>query len=255
MIAKPRLIARLDIKGPRVVKGICFDGLRVMGEPEELAFKYYEQGADELLYIDTVASLYGRNNLSDVVRKAAARIFIPMTVGGGIRSVDDARDLLRSGADKVAVNTAAVKRPELISEIASILGSQAVVVSLQIKKTTDGRWEVYIDNGRQQTGLDALEWAREAERLGAGELLATSVDRDGTGRGLEIEFIRQLMGAVSIPVIAGGGVGKPGDIAEIVQKTHVDAVAIGSILHYQRTTMREIKQILRDAGVAIARHG
>lgn len=251
---KPRVIARLDIKSENVVKGIRFEGLRVMGKPDELATRYYEQGADELLYIDTVASLYGRNNLTDVVKQAATHIFIPMTVGGGIRAVADAQSLLRSGADKIAVNTAAVKNPKLLRELASVLGSQAVVVSLQVKRVGPGQWEAYVDNGREPTGLDALDWAKQAEELGAGEILVTSVDRDGTGKGFDEEFISQLVAAVTIPVIAGGGAKNTLDVTKLIGATGISAVAVASMLHYGRATIGDIKRELAEAGIPTARH-
>lgn len=251
---KPRIIARLDMKTENVVKGIRFEGLRIMGRPDELSTRYYEQGADELLYIDTVASLYGRNNLTEIVKQAASHIFIPLTVGGGIRSVADAQALLRSGADKIVVNTAAVKRPELINELAKVLGSQAVVLSLQVKRVGPEQWEAYVDNGREKTGLDALDWAQQAEALGIGEILATSVDRDGTGKGYDSEFISRLVDCVNVPTIAGGGAKGPEDVSEILVDTGVSAVAIASMLHYGRTTIGEIKQHLDQAGIATARH-
>jgi len=253
-MSRVRIIARLDIKGPNVIKGIRYDGLRIMGDPDEMACRYYEQGADELLYIDTVASLYERNNLTEVVRRAGAHIFIPMTVGGGIRSVEDAQKLLHSGADKVAVNTAAVKRPELISEIAARLGSQAVVVSLQVKRKTHEAWEIYIDCGREKTGIDALSWAKQAQDLGAGELLVTSVDKDGTQEGFELEFIKQMSRSVSVPVIASGGAGKPDDIVRVVNEGEVDAVAIGSILHYNKHTIAVIKERLTATAAQAVLH-
>jgi cyclase len=251
---KPRIIARLDIKTENVVKSIRFEGLRIMGKPDELATRYYEQGADELLYIDTVASLYGRNNLTDVVKQAASHIFIPMTVGGGIRTVADAQALLRSGADKIAVNTAAVKNPALIRELAIVLGSQAVVLSLQVKQVGPGKWEAYVDNGREKTSLDALEWAVKAEELGAGEMLVTSVDRDGTGQGFDEEFISRLVAAVAVPVIAGGGAKGPQDVTKVIASSGVSAVAVASMLHYGRATIGDIKRELTQAGIPTARH-
>jgi len=251
---KPRIIARLDIKGEKVVKGICFEGLRVMGDPDILATKYYNQGADELLYIDTVASLYGRNNLTDVVKIAATHIFIPMVVGGGIRSVEDAHNLFRSGADKIAINTEAVKRPELIMELAKSFGSQALVLSLQIKQISKDNWEIYIDNGREKTGLDALDWARKVEDLGAGEILITSVDRDGTGKGYEENFLNKVTNCVRIPVIAAGGAKNPHDIVSIIQKTKVDAIAVASMLHYNNFSVSDIKETLVKANIPTALH-
>jgi cyclase len=251
---KPRIIARLDIKTHNVVKGIRFEGLRVMGKPEELATRYYEQGADELLYIDTVASLYGRNNLTDVVQQAASHIFIPLTVGGGIRSVGDAQALLRSGADKIAINTAAVREPALLNEISAVLGSQAVVASLQVKRIGAGQWEIYVDNGREHTGIDALDWARQVEQRGAGEILVTSVDRDGTGQGFDVEIIDRIARLVSIPVIAAGGAKDPGSVVDILRNSAADAVAVGSMLHYKRYTVGDIKTALAAANIAAACH-
>lgn len=174
-----RIIPRLDIKGPNLIKGIHLEGLRVMGDPQEFAIRYYEAGADELVYMDIVASLYGRNNLSDIIRRTADQVFIPITVGGGIRSVDDARHILRSGADKVAINTAAIARPELVTEVARRFGSQAMVLSIEAKQVGPGKWEAYTDNGRERTGLDVIEWVKRGVELGAGEVLLTSVDREG----------------------------------------------------------------------------
>jgi len=222
-----RIIARLDIKGPRVVKGIRFEGLRVVGDPNELAMNYYGQGADEIICIDTVASLYGRNSLKEIVGRAVREVFIPITVGGGIRSVDDARELLRIGADKIAVNTAAVKRPELITELAMAFGSQCVVVSIQAKRRSHG-WEAYTDYGREHTGLDALEWAKRAEELGAGEILLSSVDMDGTGQGYDIELIRSVVEKAGIPVIADGGIKFSGDITKALA-AGASCVMIGSL--------------------------
>ena len=196
-----RLIARLDIKGPNLIKGIRFEGLRVIGSPAEHALRYYQQGADELIYIDSVASLYGRNNLSDIVQSAARNVFIPLTVGGGIRSTDDVRHLLRCGADKVAVNTAAIAQPGLITEIAREFGSQCMVLSIQAKQIAPGRWEAYTDTGRERSGVDVIEWARRGVQLGAGEILITSVDREGTRKGFDIDLVRTVA-AMRMPRLA-----------------------------------------------------
>ncbi|HEM0907920.1 TPA: imidazole glycerol phosphate synthase subunit HisF, partial [Legionella pneumophila] len=193
-----RLIARLDIKGPNLIKGVHLEGLRVVGNPNEYAMAYYAQGADELIYMDTVASLYGRNNLSEIVKTTAENVFIPITVGGGIRSVDDAKQLLRCGADKVAINTAATKNPTLISDIARRFGSQCVVLSIEAKRTVDGRWEVMTDNGREHTGMDVVDWARNGEEFGAGEILLTSIDQEGTRKGFDLELVKQVSSMVSI---------------------------------------------------------
>jgi cyclase len=246
-----RLIARLDIKGPNLIKGIHLEGLRVIGSPNEFALRYYEQGADELIYMDCVASLYGRNSLRDIVRNAAENVFIPMTVGGGIRSVDDAMELLRSGADKVAVNTAAVNNPNLLSDIARRFGSQCVVLSIEAKQVARDRWEVYTDNGREKTGLDVIEWARRATALGVGEILLTSVDREGTRKGFDIALVKAVTQEVAVPVIASGGMGFPQDAVTVVQEGGADAVAMADILHYRRATVGEIRAVARTAGIGV----
>jgi cyclase len=248
-----RVIPRLDIKGPNVVKGIHFDGLRVVGDPAELALRYYEGGADELLYMDVVATLYGRNSLLDIVERAARSIFIPMTVGGGIRSVEDIRALLRAGADKVAVNTAAVKNPDFIAEAARRFGSQCIVVSIEAKRREQGRWEALTDNGRETTGLDAVAWAHKAAALGAGEILLTSVDQEGTGKGYDVELVEKLARALPVPVIAGGGAGSPAHVAEVVLKGGADAVSMAAILHYRRHTIAEIKEELAARSLPVRR--
>jgi len=242
---KIRVIPRLDIKGPNVVKGIQMEGLRVLGRPELFAPAYYADGADEILYIDTVASLYGRNNLSEIVSRAAENIFVPLTVGGGIRSVDDVRALLRAGADKVAINTEAVKRPELIREAAERFGSQCIVVSIQAKRVSESKYECYVDNGREKTGLDVMAWAEKAVKMGAGELLVTSVDREGTGKGYDNELIRLLARAFPVPVIASGGAGSAQDVIRVIEEGHADAVSVASIFHYgllQLTREAEYKE-------------
>lgn len=236
-----RLIARLDIKGPNLIKGIQLEGLRVIGDPQAHARKYYAQGADELVYMDIVASLYGRNSLHDIIRRTAQDIFIPLTVGGGLRSVEDVRQILRSGADKVAINTAAVQRPQLVSEIATVFGSQCVVLSIEAKHLAAGKWEVYTDNGRERSGLDVIDWAQRGAALGAGELLVTSVDREGTRKGFDCELMRAVSAAVSIPVIASGGMGTVQHLVDVVQQGHADAVAMADILHYERATMAQVR--------------
>ena len=249
-----RLIARLDIKGPNLIKGIHLEGLRVIGSPNEHALRYYAQGADELIYMDCVASLYGRNSLRDIVEGAAKDVFIPMTVGGGIRSVADATELLRCGADKVAVNTAAVANPTLISDIAQRFGSQCVVLSIEAKQIAPGRWEAYTDGGREKTGLDVVEWVKRGVALGAGEILLTSVDREGTRRGFDINLVRSVTAEVSVPVIASGGMGKPEDLVSVVQQAEVDAVAMADILHYQRATVGDIRRAAEGAGLTVRKH-
>jgi len=227
-----RIIPRLDIKGPNLVKGVHLEGLRVLGKPETFARHYYEQGADELLYIDIVASLYGRNNLLDIVERTAREIFVPLTVGGGMRTLDDIRRVLRAGADKVAVNTAAVRRPEFVREAANRFGASTIVVSIEAIRRPDGGWEPYTDNGREKTGLDALEWAARVAEMGAGEILLTAIDREGTGKGYDLELTRRVATAVPIPVIACGGAGRPEHVAVVLREGRADAASLASVLHY-----------------------
>lgn len=249
-----RLIPRLDIKGPNLIKGIRLEGLRVMGDPQEFALRYYEAGADELIYMDVVASLYGRNNLSDIIRRAADQVYIPITVGGGIRSVDDARHILRSGADKVAINTAAVADPGLITKVSRRFGSQAMVLSIEAKSTAPGKWEAYTDNGRERTGLDVIEWARKGVELGAGEILLTSVDREGTRKGFEVDLIRQISQAVPVPVIASGGMGTVEHLIDAAKSGGADAVAMADVLHYKRLALPEIRAAALNAGLNLRDH-
>ena len=251
MRAPIRLIARLDVKGPNLIKGVHLEGLRVVGKPNEHARRYYEAGIDELIYMDIVASLYNRNNLIDVVHEATRDVFVPMTVGGGVRSVGDAITLLRAGADKVAINTAAVGRPELITELAERLGAQCVVLSIEAKRTGAGRWEAYTDNGRERTGLDVVEWAMRAASLGAGEILLTSVDQEGTRRGFDVALVRAVSTAVGIPVIASGGMGTPEHLVDVVRDGAADAIAIADMLHYGRMPLADIRRAAHDCGVAV----
>ena len=246
-----RLIARLDIKGPNLIKGIHLEGLRVIGSPNEHALRYYLQGIDELIYIDCVASLYGRNHLADIVKLAAKNIFVPMTVGGGIRSVGDATEILRSGADKVAVNTAAVANPMLITDIAKRFGSQCMVLSIEAKQVGVEQWEVYTDNGRERTGLDVVDWCKRGEVLGAGEILLTSVDREGTRKGFDVDLVKAVSAEVSVPVIASGGMGKAEDLLAVVCEGGADAVAMADILHYRRAEIGDIRAAAKNAGLGV----
>lgn len=246
-----RLIARLDIKGVNLIKGIHLEGLRVIGSPKEHALQYYNQGADELIYMDAVASLYGRNHLADIIATAASDIFVPITVGGGIRSLEDAIQLLRAGADKVAVNTAAVADPVLISQISRHLGRQCMVLSIEAVCQSQDRWEVYTDNGRERTGLDAVEWAKRGVEMGAGEILLTSVDREGTRTGYDVELIRKIASVVSVPVIASGGMGEPKDLIGAVCVGGASAVAMADILHYGRSSIFEIRALAKSYGLPV----
>ncbi|MEO2216586.1 imidazole glycerol phosphate synthase cyclase subunit [Chromobacterium vaccinii] len=248
---KIRLIPRLDIKGPNLIKGIHLEGLRVMGDPQEFARRYYEQGADELLYVDVVASLYGRNSLHDIIERAVRDVFVPLTVTGGVRSVDDVRKILRSGADKVGINTAATKRPELIREVSRKFGSQCMVLSIEAKRISDGHWEAYTDNGRERTGLDVIEWAQRGVDLGAGEILLTSVDQEGTREGFDTALLAAVSKVVPVPVIASGGMGNLDDVAKAVCDGAADAVAMADILHYGRATVGEIRAAAQASGINV----
>ena len=250
-----RLIARMDIKGPNLIKGVHLEGLRVIGSPQEYAHRYYCQGADELLYMDAVASLYGRNHLADIIKEAVKNIFVPLTVGGGIRSVDDASAVLRSGADKVAVSTAAVATPTLITEVAKTFGSQCMVLSVEAKQVADDKWEVYTENGRERSGRDVVEWVREAVDRGAGEVLLTSVDREGTQKGFDVNLLHAVSASVSVPVIASGGMGKPRDAIDAVNTGGADAIAMADILHYGRATIGDVRSICKSAGFQVRSYG
>jgi cyclase len=227
-----RIIPRLDIKGPNLVKGIHLEGLRVLGKPDRFARYYYETGADELMYMDVVASLYGRNSLVEVIRKTSKEIFIPLTVGGGLRTVEDIRTVLMAGADKVAINTAAINRPELIKKAAKRFGSSTILISIEAIKKDNGSYEAYTDNGRESTGIDAFEWALQAVDLGAGEIMVTSIDKEGTGKGFELELTKKIAESVPVPVIASGGAGSINDIHDVIVLGSADAVSVASILHY-----------------------
>ena len=246
-----RLIARLDIKGENLIKSIQLEGLRVIGPPNEYALKYYLQGADELIYMDCVASLYGRNHLSDIISTATKNIFVPITVGGGIRSVDDAFKILRAGADKVAINTAAVANPQLIEDISRQFGSQCMVLSVEAKKINDNKWEVYTDNGREKTGMDVVDWVKKGIDLGAGEILLTSVDKEGTRKGFDTSLIKSVSEQSMVPVIASGGMGSPDDILEAVNEGGASAVAMADILHYGRSDIKEIRNTAKKAGFGV----
>src|SRR3989344_1629581 len=227
-----RIIPRLDVKGPNLVKGIHLEGLRVLGKPEDFALQYYRDGADELLYMDIVASLYGRNNLLQIVEKTSQKTFFSLAAGGGVRTLGDIRALLRAGAEKVVVNTAAISNPDFIAKAAKTFGSQCIVLSIEAKKQLNGSYEAYTNNGRERTGIDVFQWAKRAAELGAGEILITSIDKEGTGEGYDIELVKKITDSVSIPVIACGGAGKKEHIAEIIKGGGADAASAASIFHY-----------------------
>ena len=250
-MSAPRLIARLDIKGANVIKGIHLEGLRIIGEPGALARRYYSDGIDEIIYMDTVASLYGRNNILPVVAEAARDIFVPLTVGGGIRAIDDIVAALRAGADKVAINTAAVARPAFLREAAEAFGSQCIVLSVEAKRRAPGRWEALTDNGRERTGVDVLTWVAEAERLGAGEILITSVDAEGTRRGFDRELFQEVRQRVSVPVIGCGGAGSAEHVVDLAREGVLDAIACASLFHYGHATVQGLKSALDAAGVPV----
>lgn len=245
------MIARLDIKGPNLIKGIQLEGLRVIGDPNDFARRYYEDGADEILYMDVVASLYGRKNLMKVIFHTTQAVFIPLTAGGGVRSIDDVKELLRAGADKVAINTAAVKDPGLITQVAHRFGSQCMVLSIEAKRVGPGKWEAYTDNGRERTGLDAVTWAQQAVDLGAGEILLTSVDQEGTRKGFDVELVRAVSETVDVPVIASGGMGSIQHLLDVVKVGKADAVAMADIIHYRRQSLVQIRQAALAAGLSV----
>ena len=274
---KIRVIPRLDIKSSNIIKGIHLEGLRIIGNPQEYATQYFLDGADEILYVDTVASLYGRNNLFDIVEEASKNLSIPLCVAGGIRSIEDIKKLLHAGADKVSINTAAVQNPALIKQASEYFGSQCIVVAIdyknwpddrfrssvnktvsmgkdQIKSSNKKHYQVYTDNGRQQTGREAFDWALEAVNLGAGEILLTSIDREGIKKGFEIEFTKKVSEAVSVPVIVGGGAGSAQDVVDVVLDGKADAVSIASILHYKDISINELKEFMSQKGIFTANH-
>ena len=249
MLAK-RIIPCLDVRDGRVVKGVNFVGIKDVGDPVECAAMYDRQGADEIVFLDITASHEGRGTIVDVVRKTAKKVFVPLTVGGGIRTAEDFKEILRAGADKVSVNSAAVKNPELIREAADKFGSQCVVVAIDAKRI-DGSFHVVVHGGRIDTGLDAVEWAKQAERLGAGELLLTSMDTDGTKNGFDLELLNAVTDVVSIPVIASGGCGKLEHFSEVFEKTEADAALAASLFHYRELTVEQVKQHLREKGIPV----
>jgi cyclase len=247
---KIRILPRLDIKNDTVVKGIHLEGLRVVGNPREMACEYYEQGADEILYMDAVASLYERNSLSKIIEKTAKQIFIPLIVGGGIRKLEDISNILNSGADKVAINTAAIRNPEFIREASVKFGSQCIVLSVEAKKTS-AEWIAYTETGREPSKYSVLEWVPQAIKLGVGEVLLTSVDTDGTRNGFDVELIKAVAPICSVPIIISGGAGNPEDVLDVFQSARIEAAAIGSGLHYKHFTISQVKALLSEHQIKV----
>jgi cyclase len=235
-----RVIARLDVKNQFVIKGIHLEGLRKVGDPNQLAKAYYEAGIDEIVFIDAVASLYNRNNLFSVIQKASEEVFVPITIGGGLRSLADVEQALDAGADKVALNTAVIREPELIQKVAKQYGSQCVVASVQAKRTANG-WEAYMETGREKTGVQVLDWVKKLQDLGAGELLLTSVDQEGTKSGFDVQLVEAVNKAVTIPVVVSGGYGQPRHIQELLEVTVPGGICFASALHYKSTTVEALR--------------
>lgn len=246
-----RIIPCLDVKAGRVVKGTNFVGLRDAGDPVELAATYDIEGADELVFLDITASVEERKAMLDVINKTAGEVFMPLTVGGGISTVDDIRNALRAGADKTSVNSAAVKNPQLIAEGAKLFGSQCIVLAIDARRCGENKWEVYVHGGRTPTGIDAIEWAKQGVALGAGEILLTSMDADGTKNGYDIPLTKVVSEAVNVPVIASGGAGKLEDFYEVLTEGGADAVLAASVFHYKTFTIQQVKEYLRDRGIEV----
>ena len=246
-----RIIPCLDVKAGRVVKGTNFVGLRDAGDPVELAATYDIEGADELVFLDITASVEERKAMLDVINKTAGEVFMPLTVGGGISTVDDIRNALRAGADKTSVNSAAVKNPQLIAEGAKLFGSQCIVLAIDARRCGENKWEVYVHGGRTPTGIDAVEWAKQGVALGAGEILLTSMDADGTKNGYDIPLTKAVSEAVNVPIIASGGAGKLEDFYEVLTEGGADAVLAASVFHYKTFTIQQVKEYLRDRGIEV----
>ncbi len=249
MTLAKRIIPCLDVTAGRVVKGVNFLELRDAGDPVEIARRYDEQGADEITFLDITATSDGRDLILDIIESVASQVFIPLTVGGGVRAVDDVRRLLNAGADKVGINSSAISNPQLVADAAQKYGSQCIVVAIDAKKASDGRWEVFTHGGRKATGLDAVEWAKKMESLGAGEILLTSMDRDGTRSGFDLELTRAVSDSVLVPVIASGGVGSLQDLSDGVKLGRADAVLAASIFHYGQHTVQEAKRFMAEQGI------
>ena len=248
---KIRIIARIDVKNEFAIKGVHLEGLRRVGNPNEMALDYYNNKIDEIVFMDAVAAYYDRNSLSELIQRACTDVFIPITVGGGIRTIGDIKNALKSGADKVAINTKAVQEPDFIRQSSKFFGSQCIVSSIEAKEIGENKWEVYTDNGREPTGLDVIEWARNVEKLGAGEIMLTSIDKEGTKKGFDVNLCQMVSNQVTIPIIASGGMGKSSDSVKLIKHANVDAIAIASVLHYKLESVQNIKSSLTENKIRV----
>lgn len=250
-MAAIRIIPCLDVKDGKVVKGVHFENLREAGDPVEHASFYSKENADEIVFLDISATIEGRKTMVDVVKKVSEVVFIPMAVGGGIRSVENIEELLKAGADKISINTAAVRNPELIKEGAKRFGSQCIVVAIDAKRVSEGKWEVYVESGKTPTGMDVVEWAKKVQDLGAGEILLTSIDMDGTQKGYDVELTRKVAESVTIPVIASGGAGTLQHMLDVIVNGRASAVLLASLLHFRKYTIKQIKEFLKSNGIEV----
>ena len=246
-----RIIARLDIKNQNLIKPVQLEGLRVVGDPNIFAKKYYEEGADEIFFLDSVASLYQRSYLEDIIENSVKDIFIPITVGGGIKSTNDVERILRIGADKISINTAAVHRPDIINEVSNEFGSQCMVVSIEAKQMSEDLWVVYTNNGREKTSINVTEWIKQVQDLGAGEIILTSIDKEGTRRGFDVQLIETIHKFIKIPLIVSGGMGNISDIHEVIEYKNISGVAMADFIHFERMKISEIKKDLLTANVEV----
>ncbi len=246
-----RIIPRLDIKGKNLIKGIQLEGLRKVGEPNNFAKKYYEEGADEILYMDAVASLYNRDNIKDIISQTAKDIFIPITVGGGIKSIKNALEMFSAGADKIAINSAAVNNPQIIKDLANKFGSQSIVISIEAKSIKTNRWEIFTESGRKPSGIMLEDWIRQISDFGCGEILLTSIDNDGTEKGFDLDLAKFINDKIKIPIIVSGGMGKIDDVLQLIENTNIDAVSMASVLHFNKIEIGEIKSFLAKRNLSI----
>ncbi|MGB1158168.1 MAG: imidazole glycerol phosphate synthase subunit HisF [Porticoccaceae bacterium] len=249
---KKRIIARIDVKNESAIKGIHLEGLRKIGDPNNLALNYYNSGVDEVIFMDAVAAYYDRNSLSEIIQRACNDVFVPITVGGGIRTLSDVQSALNAGADKVALNTQSIRTPEFISHASKIFGSQCIVASVEAKRNFESdSWNAYYDNGREDSGMDVISWVKELESLGAGEIFITSVDKEGTKKGFDVNLLNEICNAVNIPVVASGGAGSIGHVQELLSTSDASGVALASLLHYEISTIKELKKFLIENKIKV----